>query len=736
MHQGSWPRAVLPFLLGSSIARCNALALRDTARVATQSPVVFSLGVDRIREISDYVLAQDQAVFNNILSTVTPETATFNNTLAPWSRHQDEVAGLITAFNYIADPIAYNATNDFFAARSPFLANVTNSEEYWPLVKAVYDNLANENKLWTPEGRLATMFHQSRVDAGLSIPKGPDRDRYSTLVQEQQNLTRAFNANTQQPAAPPNLFFSREELEGVDPQLLATFTNGTGADAGKLGIDVLAQASAVIPIAKNQRVRQELAIGYNRLARDNVDILKQAYAGRDEMAQLLGYPNYAAARLQDTIAGSPENALALINEIGDTLKPSAADSVDQLNIIVKRDNSTASAYRWDIEYARIAIDEAQTNLTDDNFGSYFVPTFTVPTALQLFGQALGFDLQLVHGSELDALSPTGKGADILPAPQASLYEVRNSGSNDFAGYFYTDILARPGKISNSTQGTAIQRAHVSVNGTRTYPSVILNGGYYPTQHLSAEALANLFWQIGVAYWHLSCESEFGDLCGDAGAPTDFSQMPGQMMENFGFNPIVLQKVSRHWSYFSPNDTASWKQAHANSTQPPETLPFKTAKKAEQSKLTFKTLDTLYKVWYSLYDLQTHMPSSREAAKDLPITQIYNQLAVDACLVPWGESLPLQRLANGSPNYEWAWGQATYPDWMNYWYGRWYSWTWAKVYSEDVYYAKFANDPFNAENWREYRRKVLARAGDPKQFVADFLGREPNTGAFYHDVGII
>jgi metallopeptidase MepB len=502
-----------------------------------QPPIVFNLSVDDVHNIGDYVIAQDKAVFNHILSTVAPDNASFENTIAPWAHHSDEVNTLIAPLYYITDTAAHNATNDFYHARGPVLTNISTSDGFFALIKAVYDDLDSQDKLWTPEGALTVFYYQPRVDAGLSVAKGSQRAKYTSLVDQQLNLSRAWDANAYNPAQTTSLYFSPEELDGVDTQTLATFSNGTGVNEGKLEVIVDYDGYSVMSSAKSQRVRQEVDIASNRLAKDNVDILKQAYAGRDEMAQLLGYPDFATARLQNTIAGSTEAALALINEIKDTLKPKATDQVDQLDSIIKQENASSKAYRWDINYAGDAIDEAQTNLTDDNFDGYFVAKYTVPLALQQFGQAFGFDLQLLEGADLNTLSPTGKGSDILPDPNAVLYEVWSSGSNDFAGYLYSDVFTRPNKSSNGLRGISLRPSFTAANRTRYYPAALLNGGYTQDQHLDSDGLAALFWQMGVVYWTLSCESTFGDICGSSGAPTDFSQMVGQMMEASYASPL-------------------------------------------------------------------------------------------------------------------------------------------------------------------------------------------------------
>ncbi len=55
----------------------------------------------------------------------------------------------------------------------------------------------------------------------------------------------------------------------------------------------------------------------------------------------------------------------------------------------------------------------------------------------------------------------------------------------------------------------------------------------------------------------------------------------------------------------------------------------------------------------------------------------------------------------------------------------------------MFQVAFANNPMDPTEGRRYRHAVLEKGGgqDELKTVADFLGREPNTDAFYKDLGI-
>ena len=60
-----------------------------------------------------------------------------------------------------------------------------------------------------------------------------------------------------------------------------------------------------------------------------------------------------------------------------------------------------------------------------------------------------------------------------------------------------------------------------------------------------------------------------------------------------------------------------------------------------------------------------------------------------------------------------------------------------VYALDMFYTVFKKDPMNATEGRRYRHTVLERGGSQPemQTLEDFLGRKPQTEAFYEELGL-
>lgn len=62
---------------------------------------------------------------------------------------------------------------------------------------------------------------------------------------------------------------------------------------------------------------------------------------------------------------------------------------------------------------------------------------------------------------------------------------------------------------------------------------------------------------------------------------------------------------------------------------------------------------------------------------------------------------------------------------------------SQVYSMDMFYSKFKDNPMNGTEGRRYRHAVLEKGGsrDEMSLLEDFLGRKPSTEAFYKELGL-
>jgi metallopeptidase MepB len=70
-------------------------------------------------------------------------------------------------------------------------------------------------------------------------------------------------------------------------------------------------------------------------------------------------------------------------------------------------------------------------------------------------------------------------------------------------------------------------------------------------------------------------------------------------------------------------------------------------------------------------------------------------------------------------------------------GSYYGYLSSQVYSTDMFYSVFKENPMNGKEGRRYRHTVLERGGSKEEMdiLEEFLGRKPSTESFYKELGI-
>lgn len=89
------------------------------------------------------------------------------------------------------------------------------------------------------------------------------------------------------------------------------------------------------------------------------------------------------------------------------------------------------------------------------------------------------------------------------------------------------------------------------------------------------------------------------------------------------------------------------------------------------------------------------------------------------------------------NSDWGSGQATFGHLMGGYDAGYYGYLSSLVYSMDMFYTVFKENPMNPLEGRRYRHVVLEKGGsqDEMKTLEEFLGRKPNTAAFFKELGI-
>lgn len=259
----------------------------------------------------------------------------------------------------------------------------------------------------------------------------------------------------------------------------------------------------------------------------NAEVLKEMLQLRHELANLLGFDNYADLITNDKMIGSAGNALAFINRIHDLAAPAAEeDAKSLLKRLRKIDPGATQVQRWQNEYLEELIRREQYQVDANELRQYF-PYRRVRDGM--------FDL-VEHLFDVE-IKPW-ETATWHPSVEA--YEMFQDGK--LLGRFYMDMHPRDGKY----QHAAAFITQVGVNGTQLPVSTLVcnfAGGGNPDEAMEYSEVRTFLHEFG----HL-LHSIFGGhqnwtrLSGIA-TEWDFVEAPSQMLEEWIYDKDTLQSFA-------------------------------------------------------------------------------------------------------------------------------------------------------------------------------------------------
>ena len=178
------------------------------------------------------------------------------------------------------------------------------------------------------------------------------------------------------------------------------------------------------------------ARGTHAGARDNTPFIREIMALRSEQARLLGYDNFAAYRLEDSMAKTAAAVEKLLLQVWEPAKRKAGEERASLERLARAEGLNEPIAPWDWRYYAEKVRQAEYDLDEAELKPYFVLDNMVAaafdTARRLFGVTFTerTDLPVYH-------------------PDVRVWEVRD-GAGDHVGMFLHDNFARSGKRSGAT----------------------------------------------------------------------------------------------------------------------------------------------------------------------------------------------------------------------------------------------------------------------------------------------
>ena len=492
-------------------------------------------------------------------------------------------------------------------------------------------------------------------------------------------------------------------LGGIPGDVLEAAREAAQAD-DKAGWKFTLHAPSYMPVmqyADNRALRETMYRAYATRAAefgkpewDNTRLISDIVALRRELAQLLGFADYAEYSLTPKMADSPGQVLQFLNDLAAKARPFAERDLAELTQFARDELALQELQAWDVGYASEKLRIARYAFSDQEVKEYFPETTVLPG---MFGL-----IETLYGLKI--------APDTAPTwhPDVRFFSIRD-GDGKVIGQFYLDLYARPSKRGGAWMDDAITRRRTA-RGIQT-PVAYLNCNFAPPVGeiegrkrpalFTHDEVITLFHEFGHGLHHLLTRVEELGVSGINGVEWDAVELPSQFMENFCWEWNVLEPMTRH-------------------VATGRALPRRLFDKMLAAKNFQSGMQTVRQIEFSIFDLRLHYDFDAHAQSVAELlAEVRSKVAV---LIP----PPFNRFAH-SFTHIFAGGYAA----------GYYSYKWAEVLSADVYSLFEERGVLDAETGRLFRDEILAVGGSRpalESFVA-FRGREPTIDALLRHHGM-
>jgi Zn-dependent oligopeptidase len=279
--------------------------------------------------------------------------------------------------------------------------------------------------------------------------------------------------------------------------------------------------------------------------------------------------------------------------------------------------------------------------------------------------------------------------------------VRVLQDNKLIGTLMLDLHPRPNKYSHAAHTTIVPSSYLLDGNRIPDVSIVLANFSKPTDTkpslLKSSEVTTFFHEFGHALHAILGATEIASLSGTS-TKTDFVELPSQMLEEWLNDKDVLKKVSGHY---------------ITGEQLPDELIDTIIKLKNFTSGLFVTRQT----WLASISL-AYFGARTDKDPYTIMKELY------AKYIPYGEFI--------EDNHFYAsFGHLTG------YAAKYYGYLWSLVFALDLFKTIKQHGLLNPEIGKKYVQEVIGKGGaqDPNELLYNFLGREPNSNAFFEEMGL-
>lgn len=620
-----------------------------------------------------------------------PEPPTFENTIVAMEKSGELLGRTASVFYNLTSAHTNEQIQEIQAEMAPKLAahsdDILLNADLFARVKTLYEQ-REELDLDEAQLKLLEDTYRDFVRAGAKLTEA-QKQRMREINEEISSLTTKFRdnllaLNKERAVVVDNV----EELDGLSEDRIAAAKEAAEQNGheGKYMLTITNTTRVPVLMSLNNRDLRERVwkASANRGVGedggiDNRPIILELVKLRAEKAELLGYENYAAYKLDPQTAKTPENALEMLTD----LIPPVIENTKQEKAAIKKmmgkDGIEGEVQPWDWNYYAEKVRQAEYNIDQSKVRPYFELDRVLKdgvffTMNKLFGISFEerHDLPVYH-------------------PDVRVFNVYDADGSQI-GLFYADYFER-----DSKRGGAWMNNFVGQSLLLDKKPVIVNVLNIPKPAegepalISFDNVTTLFHEMGHAVHGLFSDVKYPSQSGTS-VPRDFVEFPSTFEEDWAIQPEVLKNYATHY-------------------ETGEQIPQELLDKVIAARNFNQGFDTQEYLAATMLDLEWHMLSSEEIPEDV---MTFEKNALAKYDLDMQAVYPRYR----SPYFAhiFAGGYAA-----NY-----YAYIWSEVLAADAFAFMQENGGLEQANGARYRKYILSRGGSEEamKLYEAYRGQEP------------
>ena len=421
--------------------------------------------------------------------------------------------------------------------------NISLNPKLFSRIKQVYAQ-KESLKLTAEEEQLLQKTYDGFMRNGADLSDS-DKEIYRKLSAELSSLTLKFAQNHLKETNSFELVLTdKNELEGL-PESTVEAARHAAEEKGKKDCWMFTlQAPSYVPFMKysaKRGLRKKLYMAYNTQCThaneyNNTEIVKRIVNIRMEMAQLLGFKDFADYVLRKRMAENSGNVYKLLNDLLDAYSPAARKEVEEVEKLAREtEGENFILMPWDFSYYAEKLKDRKYSLNDEELRPYF---------------ELGKVKQGVFGLATRLYGITFKENKEIPVyhPDVQAYEVYDK-DGSYLAVLYADFHPRAGKRSGAWM-TSYKEQWTDAEGNNSRPHVSITTNFTkPTSDrpalLTFSEVTTFLHEFGHALHGIFANTRFKSMSG-TNVYWDFVELPSQIMENFATEKEFLSTFARHY----------------------------------------------------------------------------------------------------------------------------------------------------------------------------------------------